>query len=416
MGNTQTKLQKVLRALVANTFYTRKLSGCGIDATTTLDEFVARAPFTTKADLIADQAAHSPYGSNLSYPVERYICYSQTSATTGTPMRWLDTAESWAWMLGNWQYVYDAADVADDDRCFFAFSFGPFLGFWTAFEAAKARGCLCIPGGGMRSLARLQSIIDNRVTVLCCTPTYAIHLGQVASAENVDLSTANVRSIIVAGEPGGSIPATRDRVHALWPGAKLYDHYGMTEIGPVSYQCPDQAGRLHIIADAYLAEVIEPESGQATAAGDTGELVLTTLGREACPLLRYRTGDLVRAPDGSTCACGTEDPALDGGILSRVDDMVIVRGVNVYPGAIESVVRQFAEVAEYRVTVSGDSALRELCVEAEPGTDCRDPSDLQKRLGEALATSLNMRVDVRLVPVDSLPRFELKSKRWVICD
>ena len=411
----QRKLQALLQNLLpSNAFYARKYDGTGITPDISIDEFRAVAPFTTKAELVADQQQHSPYGSNLTYPLEQYTHFCQTSATTGTPMRWLDTPGSWAWMLDNWQQVYAAADVTRNDRCFFAFSFGPFLGFWTAFDAAQALGCLCVPGGGMRSLARLQAIIDNRITALCCTPTYAIHLGQVAANQGIDLEQAAVRAIIVAGEPGGSIPATGAHIEALWPTAKLYDHHGMTEVGPVSYQCPARPGRLHVIGSAYLVEVIDPETLAAVAPGMPGELVLTTLGRDACPLLRYRTGDLVNAPDCGTCECGTEDPALEGGILSRVDDMFIIRGVNVYPGAVEAVVRQFSEVEEYRVNVSGDATLRELSIEVEIAPKCSDAGILKKKISDALSTSFSMRIDVAIVASGTLPRFELKASRWIV--
>src|SRR5579862_9918695 len=158
-----------------NPFYTAKFKGL------TPESDLLSLPFTIKQELVDDQSAHPPYGSNLTYPAERYTRFSQTSATTtGTPLRWLDTLESWAWMAGNWLHVFRAAGVVAGDRIFFAFSFGPFLGFWVGFEAAHRLGCLAIPGGGMRSEARLRTMIQTAATVLCCTPTYAIRLAEVA--------------------------------------------------------------------------------------------------------------------------------------------------------------------------------------------------------------------------------------------
>ena len=261
-------------------------------------------PFTTKAELAADQAAHPPYGSNLTHPIEHYSRFCQTSGTTARPLVILDTAESWDWLLGNWAQIYRAAGLAAGDRIYFAFSFGPFLGFWTAFEAAAKLGFLCLPGGGLGSAARLRAMIEQRATVLCCTPTYALHLAEVAGAERIDLSASAVRKIIVAGEPGGSVPEVRAKIGAAWNGARVIDHYGMTEVGPVAFQDADAEGVLRVIEDSYFAEVIEPASGVAVAPGTVGELVLTTLGRSACPLLRYRTGDLVKrvAGDAGVCA------------------------------------------------------------------------------------------------------------------
>ena len=392
-----------LRALIAeiipaNRFYTPILERAGVDAT--IDR-LDRIPFTTKQQLIDDQQAHPPYGTNLTYPIGQYTRFNQTSATTGTPMRWLDTPESWQWMLDNWRRVYEAAGVTGGDRVFFAFSFGPFLGFWTAFEAATQMQCLCIPGGGMSSTARLRTIIDNRATVLCCTPTYAMHLGQVAHKAGINLGDAAVKVIIVAGEPGGSVPATRQTIEAAWPTARVFDHHGMTEVGPVSYECPEQPGRLLIIDSSYIAEVIDPQTGGTAEAVDTGELVLTTLGRTAAPLLRYRTGDLVqRNADGS----------LEGGILSRADDMVLVRGVNLYPSAVDQVIRSIDGVAEYRVDVDTTDSMAEISVTIEP---CEEANNLDRKTQKALRDAFNLRIPVTLARPNELPRFEMKAKRWI---
>src|SRR5207249_104948 len=163
-----------------------------------------------------------------------------------------------------------------------------------------------IAGGGMRSAGRLKTIIDNEVTVLCATPSYALRLAEVAAEEGMDLSAAKVRRIIVAGEPGGSIPATRALIESLWPGARVLDHHGMTEIGPVSYECPERKGVLHIMEQAYFPEVIDPNSLETVGPGGTGELVLTNLGRLGSPLLRYRTGDIVRRAGEAGCQCGSQ--------------------------------------------------------------------------------------------------------------
>jgi phenylacetate-CoA ligase len=291
---------------------------------------------------------------------------------------------------------------------FFAFSFGPFIGFWLAFESAQKLGCLCIPGGGMSSEARGKAILLNGATVLCCTPTYAIHLGQVATQANNAAGKSQVETIIVAGEPGGSIPATRRRIENLWPGARVFDHHGMTETGPVTYECPMRPGVLHVIESAYFAEVVDPATGQPAP---EGELVLSTLGRTGSPLLRYRTGDLVKR--GTACACGRHDISLAGGILGRVDDMIIVRGVNVYPAAIEEILRGFGEIAEYRVRVSSAKALTELRLEIEPVPQSTKTASLAEDVAGALATALALRVPVEIVPPGSLPRFELKARRWI---
>jgi phenylacetate-CoA ligase len=409
------KLQALLTALVpANAFYFAKLRAAGVTGDIgSLEEFSARVPFTYKHEVSGDQLTNPPYGSNLTYPLERYTRFSQTSGTTGSPMRWLDTPESWNWMLDSWARVFDAAQVTAKDHIFFAFSFGPFLGFWTAFECAERIGCLCIPGGGMRSAARLRTILDTATTVLCCTPTYALRLAEVAVEEKIDLAASPVRRIIVGGEPGGSIPGTRHHLEKLWHGAHVVDHHGMTETGPVSYGCPRRPGILHVIESAYIAEIIDPASGRAVPAGETGELVLTNLGRTGSPLVRYRTGDLVRRLSQEQCECGSYDLALDGGILGRNDDMVVVRGINVYPCAVENVVRSCDGVAEYRVEIRSDHALAELSVQVEPAPGLDNAASLAHRLEAKLSNALGLRIPVSIVPAGDLPRFEMKAKRWV---
>ncbi len=402
----------VAELIPANKFYTQKLqaAGVGFDIAS-LADFTARFPFTTKAELVADQLAHLPYGTNLTYPLDRYTRFHQTSGTSGAPLRWLDTPESWDAMIESWAEIFRAAEVGTGDRVMFAFSFGPFLGFWLAFEAAERLGCRCLPGGGLSSVARLRLMRDNHATVLCCTPTYAVRLAEVAVEENIELHSLGVKTIIVAGEPGGSIPATRAKLESLWPGARIFDHHGMTEVGPVTYECPKQPGVLHVIESAYFTEVIDPVTGAAAA---NGELVLTTLTRAGSPLLRYRTGDLVkRSPGQGQCACGRHELTLVGGILGRVDDMIIVRGVNVYPTAVEGILRRFADVAEYRVHVSRSTALTELRIEVEPTDLCGDVRGLAAEVQQALQAAFNLRLTVEMVPPGSLPRFELKARRWL---
>jgi phenylacetate-CoA ligase len=227
-----------------------------------------------------------------------------------------------------------------------------------------------------------------------------------------DLSTSSVRVLIVAGEAGGSIPPTRKRIEDGW-GARVIDHHGLTEVGPISFECWESPGALHLNEAEYIAEVLESDSERPVADGERGELVVTNLGRAASPLIRYRTGDIVVRRSGP-CACGRNFSRLEGGILARVDDMVNVRGVNVYPSAVEAVVRRFPGVGEYRATVTASGALRELLVEIEliAGTDVG--TDIAARVAAALRESLGLTVPLRIVGTNSLPRFEMKARRFVV--
>jgi phenylacetate-CoA ligase len=309
-------------------------------------------------------------------------------------------------MLGCWEKMFAVVGVTPADRLLFAFSFGPFLGFWTAFEAASRIGCLCLATGGLSSGARLRMLLDNRATVVLCTPTYALHLAQFAKEQSVKLE--GVRCLIVAGEPGGSIPATRQRIEEAW-NARVFDHSGMTEVGPLAIECPQAPGGLHILEDDYFGEVIDPNGEPSRVSDQLGELVLTTLGRVGSPLIRYRTGDLVRV-DPKPCPCGRTWMRLVGGILGRTDDMIAIRGNNFYPSALENVLRRFADVAEYRVTIDRSTPLAEMRIEIEAAAD----AGLTSRVSDAIRDELMFRAEVALVAPGTLPRFEMKARRIVI--
>lgn len=408
-------LQTLVREVLAsNDFYGPRLRAAGIDGPPRdVGEVTGRLGTTWKDELVADQRSHPPYGTNLTYPLERYVRLHQTSGTSGSPLRWLDTADSWRWMLSTWQRVFGACGIGPGDRVFFPFSFGPFLGFWTAFEAAWQMGVMALPGGGMSSKARLRVMLDNRATAVVCTPTYALRLAEEAASEGIDLSGSGVGRVIVAGEPGGSLPAVVEAISEAWGGARVLDHHGMTEVGPVSFPNPRVPHLLHVNERAYLPEVLDLETGGAVGPGGTGELVLTTLGRLGSPLIRYRTGDLVRVSERSAEELGYADLALEGGILARTDDMVVVRGVNLYPSAVDRVIRGFRGVAEYRVELLTDRSMAEVSIEVEPSVDVVDPAGLAARVSEALRTAFQLRVPVEPVARGTLPRFELKAKRWV---
>ena len=412
-------LNELLRQVIpANPFYTRKiLESSAPREYADLESFTKQFPFTTKQEIAQDQEEHPLYGRNLTFPLEHYSRFHQTSGTSGKPLRWLDTRESWEELTRSWLEVYRAAGVTSKDVAYFAFSFGPFLGFWLAFDAGERLGALCIPGGGLSTVGRLKTILETRATILCCTPSYAIHLADAARNENIDLRQGNVRLIIVAGEPGGSLPATRAQIERLWPGAKVFDHHGMTETGPVTYECPAHPCRLHVVQWAFIAEVIKPETGEPADSGSVGELVLTTLKRVGSPLIRYRTGDLVQLAahhaQNAPCECGRYDLALEGGILGRTDDMIVVRGVNIYPTAVEQIIREFPEVAEYQVHVARKSALTEMHVLVEPTRETLHVAELVAKIEKALQGSLSLRIPVTTAAPNSLPRAELKAKRWI---
>ena len=407
------KLNALLAALVpSNGFYAAKLKG-RISPISDLDDFRRNIPFTTKAEVVIDQQQVPPYGSNLTFPIDHYSRMNQTSGTAGAPLRWLDTPDTWQAMVENWTTVFLAAGVTAEDRIYFAFSFGPFLGFWLAFEAGQRIGALCLPGGGLSSSARLRAMVDNEATVLCCTPTYALRLAEVAAHEKLPIDKTRIRKLMVAGEPGGSVPSTRALLERLWPRASVFDHHGMTEVGPVTYECPAQPGVLHVMEEAFIAEVIDPGSENPSPPGRPGELVLTTLDRIGSPLLRYRTGDLVHPSAASPCTCGRFNLALEGGIIGRTDDMVVVRGVNIFPSAIDDVLHRFGEVVEYQVRVRNSAALADLEIAIESSLGETQLDNLIRSLERDLQNTFSLRIPVKAVASGSLPRFEMKARRWI---
>lgn len=266
----------------------------------------------------------------------------------------------------------------------------------------------------MSTLVRLQALIENEATVLCCTPTYALRMAEVADAAGIDLKETSVRMLVVAGEPGGSVSSTRQRIEQQWD-AKVIDHWGMTELGSLAVESADRPGGMYVLETECIAEVTDAD-GHPVPDGQTGELVITNLGRLGSPLLRYRTGDLVTV--------STEpDPAgrvlrwLQGGVLGRVDDMLIIRGNNLFPGSVEAVVREFPAITEFQLQVSTVQGMKDLCVAVETvATSDQDSHKLLEQLKTALRQRLGFAVSVQTAATGSLPRSEMKSRRVVFTD
>ncbi|QDU53180.1 phenylacetate--CoA ligase family protein [Gimesia panareensis] len=413
------RLQHLLKEVSAsNPFWQQKWNAAGVDVDSIQSlADLQKLPITTKAELVEDHLSNAPYGTNLTYPVETYTRMHQTSGTTGSPMRWLDTKDSWDWFGECWAQIYRMVGLFPEDRLFFPFSFGPFVGFWAAFEGATRRGNFCLAGGGMGSEARLKMILDNKITAVCCTPTYALRLAEVAEAENIDLAGSRVRALVVAGEPGGNIEATKQRIGQGW-GARVFDHWGMTEIGALGIEPLENPGGLNILETECIPEIVNPDTMEPVERGAQGELLITNLGRVGSPLIRYRTGDLV-CEDTTPCPSGRSLLRLKGGILGRADDMVIIRGNNVFPSSLEAILRTFDQVAEYRIEVRTIRAMQHMKIELEP-VESISTMDQQKQIinevSHAIKDRLNFNAEVTTVAPGALPRFELKGKRFFKID
>jgi phenylacetate-CoA ligase len=405
-------------AAARSPWYMRALSSARAspDSMGTLAD-LRRLPVLTREDWMTSQFEHPPYGEIPVIGGEGAIRIHTTSGTTGKgPLRALDSRKDWAWIAEMWAYGIWGCGIRPGDTAYIAFGYGSFIGFWGLHYAMEKIGVLNVPGGAQTTAARVRQILDFGATVVASTPTYALRLAQEAETLGVDLRGSAVRRLILSGEPAGSIPQTKALIEEQW-GAKAYDTAGMTEIGTIMvFECAQQPGGTHIIEDHVIEEVVDPESLEPVDYGERGERVVTSFGRGGTPLLRYRTGDLVCRVPASTCSCGRGFDIYEGGILGRVDDMKIIRGTNVYPRAIEAIVREFSEVDEFQTVITREGVRDEITlrVELRPEWDSDRWDGLAETLHNRLAVAhegLNFRIE--RAPEGELPRFELKATRTV---
>ncbi|WP_237228959.1 phenylacetate--CoA ligase family protein [Rubinisphaera sp. JC750] len=418
-------LQRLLSEIDGqNQFWTNRFREQGFEPQKlrSLQDLRQLAP-VTKQELVEDQNNNPPYGTNLTYPISAYSRLHQTSGTTGRPMRFLDTPASWRWVKSCWAQMYRIAGLRREDRLCFPFSFGPFIGFWGAFEGATQLDNFCLAAGGMSTDVRLEVILEHEITFICCTPTYALRMIEIAQRKGLDLANSAVRAILVAGEPGGNIPAIRQRIEQGW-GARVIDHWGMTDIGCLAVESADHPGGLMMLETEVIAEVVDSDTFKPVPPGTRGELLITNLGRTGMPVIRYRTGDVVCASTEPN-PCGRSLLRLEGGILGRADDMVTIRGNNVFPSSVEAVLREFGEVAEYRIVIREKDAMHHMVIEIEPTAELCNGCEteqlpelpgiqkLQQNLARTVRDRLNFSAEIRFVSAESLPRFEMKGRRFV---
>jgi phenylacetate-CoA ligase len=410
------KLRSLLEHADANVpWHAKRLRDAGVtvDGVNTLDD-LRRIPFMTRDEWMEGQLEDPPFGNVLAAPRDVAIRYHMTSGTTGkTPIRVLDSMKDWEWIAEMWCYGLHGFGVRPSDTLFVAFGYATFIGFWGLHYAAEKMGCLVMPGGAMTTDQRVKTLHEMGATVVASTPTYALRMAQEAKAMGIDLASGPVERLILSGEPAGSIPATKRLIEELW-GAKAADTAGMTELGTIMiFECEHQPGGTHIIEDHYIEEVIDPATDEPVGYGEFGERVVTSFGRGFIPVIRYRTRDLVVKAPGTNCSCGRTFDIYDGGIRGRVDDMKLVRGTNVYPRAVEAIVREHPEVDEFQIHLFTADGIRdeiELLVEVpDRGADTETIlAALQKELADAHE---GLRFGVQHVDDGTLPRFELKAKR-----
>ena len=403
---------QVAHAATASPFYKRKLRAAGVTPARvrTLAD-LPTLPFTTKDELKENQAAKPPWGDVLAVPFSEVLRVHLTSATTGRPLAFLDTADDWRGFYHSYARSLYAYGVRQADMVMAAFSYGPWIGYWSGFYAAQDLGCLVFPVGGLTTDQRLDALLAYPITVLGCTPSYALFLAETAAKKGIDLAKqTKIRITWHTGEPGASIPATKARIEAAF-GAKAYDLPGLTEIAAWGFECDARAGLTHVHEDYCYPEVLD-ERDRPVGPGGRGELVFTSLYRKAMPLLRYRTRDVVQLADRA-CPCGRTLVAFDGGVLARLDDMKKIRGIIVYPRRIEELVRPHGGVDEFQIVFRRHEGLDDILlrIDPSPALSLAERDGLRARLGEDLRTGLGIRVTVETVEPGALPRWDHKARR-----
>src|SRR5438309_8231603 len=357
------KLRRLCEWAYATTpFHQRKFDAVGFkpEQLKTLDD-LRRIPMMTREEWMESLQEKPLFGDMLATDPNNAIRYHLTSGTTGrTPIRVLDGMKDWDWISEMWCYGLWGFGVRPEDIVYFAFGYGSFIGFWGAHYACEKIGALVIPGGAQTSEARIKQIIEMGVTTVFSTPTYALHLWQKSREMGIDLAReSKVNKVILSGEPAGSIPAVKHQLEEAW-GARCGDTAGMTEVGTIMiFECSHQPGGTHIIEDHYIEEVLHPANDKPVGYGELGERVVTSFGRGFIPVLRYRTKDFVVRVPASTCSCGRTFDLYEGGIRGRVDDMKLVRGTNVYPRAVEALVRDQPEIDEFQIHLHTAEGIRD---------------------------------------------------------
>lgn len=395
-------------------FYGKLYKDAGIepgDIKTLAD--IQKVPKTDKGMLRDVQSRPPfPYGDMLAVPLSQVTEFRQTSGTTGTPVYQADTWQDWEWWAECWAYILYAQGYRDTDRFFLPFGYNIFVAYWAAHYAAEKLGCEVVPGGVLDTEARIMKMKELKCTAFGATPTYVLGMADTARKIGIDPASIGIKRITCAGEPGASIPTTKQRIEEAW-GAKVYDHIGATEIGAWSYMCTAQRG-LHVNEAFFLVEIEDVDTGEIIEESNrNGKMVITAFDRTAKPCIRFDSKDVIRWADYS-CECGRTFRVIDGGVVGRADDITKVKGVLLAPTAIEEVVRSFGELSdEYEVVVTKKGDIDNIALKIEIKPDYEGHKDaILARLKDELRVKTNLGYKIEVHPYGSLPRYEVKAKRF----
>lgn len=392
-------------------FYRDKYDDISPEDIRSLDD-VRSLPLIDKEDLRAAQEEQElfPFGTMLGVPMEEVSAFRQTSGTTGRPVYVPESSESWQWRIEVWCHILWMAGFRDTDRVFVPFGYNVYVAFWEGHYAAEKLGCEVVPGGALDTRGRINKMLEVKATALMNTPTYGLHMAEVASNMGLDPRQIGIKRMLCAGEP---LPnATRARLEEIWD-AEVYDHIGGTEPCAWAAMCRERTG-LHIIEPFFLVEILDIETlSREVAVGELGVAVVTPLGRRSFPLIRFNTKDVVkRGPDG--CPCGRTSMTITE-ITGRTDELCKIRGVLFTPKSVDEIVRKdFPEIMEYEMILERKNLMDEITLKAEPQEDIGVDAlaDLSKRLSERLKVKTNLTFQIALVQPGELPRYTLKSKRF----
>ena len=354
-----------------------------------------------------------PYGDALCVPLEEVTEFRQTSGTTGQPVYQPDTWQDWEWWSECWSYILWAQGYRAKDRVFIPFGYNIFVAFWAGHYAAEKMGCEVVPGGVLDTKARILKIQELKATAMMGTPTYILGMAETAGKMNIDPSKMTINKITCAGEPGASIPSTKKRMEDAW-GAKVFDHAGATEIGAWSYECRHQPGGMHVNEGLFLVEIEDIETGELIIEpGRRGKMIITALDRQAQPCIRFDSKDVIEW-DSGPCQCGRIFRLIKGGVVGRADDIIKVKGVLLAPSAIEEVVRGIDGLSdEYEVVVDKVGDVDKILLKIELLPDALDQRRLlESQLIDQLRLKTNLRYNLEFCNYGTLPRYEIKAKRF----
>jgi phenylacetate-CoA ligase len=379
----------------------------------TWDDYFHKLPFTDKPDYMADQQSSGSYGG-LALGRENWQQYFHTTGTTGAFLH--EVFSQYEVQKAGSQLCYGLWDhgIRPGDSMYFCFDFGMWVGLWTFYWGARDMGLTILSGGGLSGEERVRQIIEHRPTVVTGTPTYLLHLADIAKQAGLDLKSAGVRMVAGGGEAGLSVPVTRRKLREEWGAEQVYDGYGVGEALFIGQSCAEWGGGVHVIEDVCHSYSVDVNSGEPIADGSVGEHVITSFTHFTQPFIKYRTHDLVRLVDEPDHGCGWTWKHLPGVVLGRTDFMVVIRGVNVYPTAVENLIGDVPGLSSYyELHISRRDGMDRMLVKVEALSDTVSRPELEAALADRLRTNLGVRLETEVLGPGVLPRSQVMKTRRI---